>query len=481
MCLPGGRSHPFPPAIAAHLSRMETATTAQDHWRQASDAAATYRQRPSCPSLFAVFEKLSASHELWHPTVPTPFADFERALSEGDEARALALARQLIALPPPQASPDALRFVLAARAVLIHDSATLADSIVALGRELLEPPTSIAIDQFLLRMRCRVQDTHNDLLFHSLTSPPCLHTATAAREQLWHRWRYRGPSAELLAETITLADTFPSDLARTLRAEAISLALRIADPSIARQLLALDPQLQLEFARRLPLASFLRDQGAASLPSAEHQQHLFRLAALHDAIVDHGATLLRSASDPSTSLAIIGNSPCEIGLAKGVHIDAHDIVARFNFFSTDPSFFADYGSRFSWHVRGGKKDPALAQRSLAADLTILCQFDFLHHRRDWDHFLALSAGGAKLATLPEGAHLPLQQELHAEPSLGLAFCSFIHSLRGKLPRSSCFGFSFVDQIGEDASSAHYFEPATPSMTHRWDHELAIFERLTCAS
>jgi hypothetical protein len=459
---------------------MQSAPSAQAHWRQASAAAAHYRSKPSCPTLFAVFEKLSASPDLWHPATPSPFADFEQAASEGDHARALKTASALLALPPPQASSEALRFVLAARAVLIHGSASLADTLVALGRKDLEPPTSLALDQFLLRMRCRVQDAHNDSLFHSLTSPPSPHAATAARERIWHRWRYLGPSHDLLAETLTLADSLPPDLARAVRAEAVSLALRIADPAAASRLLTLDPKLQLEYSRRLPLASFLREKGAASLPSTEHQQHLSSLAALHEGITDHGRRLAQAASDPSTSLAIIGNSPCEIGLAKGSAIDAHDVVARFNFFSANPSFSADYGNKFSWHVRGGKKDPALARRSLTADLTILCQFDFLHHRRDWDYFLDLSAQGAKLATLPDGAHLPLQRELHAEPSLGLAFCSFVHSLRGKLPRSSCFGFSFIDQIGKDASSAHYFEPATPSLTHRWDHELAIFDRLTSA-
>jgi hypothetical protein len=51
-------------------------------------------------------------------------------------------------------------------------------------------------------------------------------------------------------------------------------------------------------------------------------------------------------------------------------------------------------------------------------------------------------------------------------------------MRGCLPRESCFGFSFIDQVGQSPASAHYFERARPSFKHRWTSEKTMFEVLT---
>jgi hypothetical protein len=50
------------------------------------------------------------------------------------------------------------------------------------------------------------------------------------------------------------------------------------------------------------------------------------------------------------SVAIVGNGPQELGRKSGVKIDSHDIVVRFNDFSVDEQFIADYGKKTDIHV-----------------------------------------------------------------------------------------------------------------------------------
>lgn len=45
------------------------------------------------------------------------------------------------------------------------------------------------------------------------------------------------------------------------------------------------------------------------------------------------------------SIAVVGNSPCEIGLGKGKLIDEHDVVIRFNNYELNSNLSADYGAK----------------------------------------------------------------------------------------------------------------------------------------
>jgi hypothetical protein len=177
------------------------------------------------------------------------------------------------------------------------------------------------------------------------------------------------------------------------------------------------------------------------------------------------------------SLAIVGNSPCEQGLGKGPSIDAHEEVVRFNYFELRPEFTPDYGQRFTLHARGPSASDELNARSAQLGQAVICNYDFTQLPRNWQRFLTLHQHGIHFACLPVGFHQPLQRELQAEPSLGLAFCAYAQSIRGVLPRESCFGFSFVDQLAGAEPKARYFGGPPPALTHRWEDELKLFNRL----
>ena len=158
-------------------------------------------------------------------------------------------------------------------------------------------------------------------------------------------------------------------------------------------------------------------------------------------------------------------------------MDSHDFVARFNLFSVDEQFASDYGRKCNIHVR----HPEIAysnQTSLATDWIVINRPDLIYRQRNWDNVLDMFLAGANLATLPIGFHQPLYQALQGEPSGGITFCALVKAARGELPRDSCFGFSFVDQVGKHATSAHYFRNARPSFKHPWVRERAMFEELT---
>lgn len=54
------------------------------------------------------------------------------------------------------------------------------------------------------------------------------------------------------------------------------------------------------------------------------------------------------------SIAVVGNAPSEIGRKKGKEIDSHDLVVRFNNFSTDFSHIEDYGKKTNvWTITQG--------------------------------------------------------------------------------------------------------------------------------
>ena len=155
------------------------------------------------------------------------------------------------------------------------------------------------------------------------------------------------------------------------------------------------------------------------------------------------------------------------------------MVARFNRFSVDDKFTSDYGRKCTLHVRH-PEDEDINQESLASDWTVINRPDLIYRQRRWSNVLALSKAGAKLSALPVGFHQHLYQRLRGEPSGGITFCALVKSVRGNLSRGSCFGFSFVDQIGESPTSAHYFRDARPSLKHRWTREKAMLEELTAS-
>lgn len=443
-------------------------------WRRSREAYEIYRIKPSAARLFDVFNECLESG--WREVTSSTnagalgrlFHSFEAAVEASDRSKALRLAGHALEYGKSPSECGSIRFVLAARTTLTHRDPELADAIVATLRDRDELP-NVLLDSFLLRLRCRVPDRSNEALFRRLLKarPPQL--GVAVTEWLNHRWRYEGPSADQLDEFTEVAREYGLQKDQLLSA-CLALAARIACWDYVEQLLESFPKLVRHYKNILPLADYLSITGKGD-------DEVMRYAQLYRSICDETEALSERIGSNDVSCAIVGNSPCEKGTGNGTLIDEHDVVVRFNYFELGPDYERDYGSKFTIHGRGPGASRELAERSLRADQTVICTYDFTHLKRNWSRFLDLWQQGARLACLPLGFHRSLQEELKAEPSLGLAFLTFVKSVRGQLSKESCFGFSFVDQIGPSAMSAHYFDDNAPALTHRWVEERAIFERL----
>jgi Glycosyltransferase family 29 (sialyltransferase) len=242
-----------------------------------------------------------------------------------------------------------------------------------------------------------------------------------------------------------------------------------------RKLLNENPELKASVSSVLPLASFLLVEGLAT---SSELKALTEYAELHEKMLQNTAFLLEMIRDNRRSLAVVGNSPCEIGLGRGRMIDAHDLVARFNVFSTSEKFAADYGTKCNVHVRSLPEDEDANECSMVSNTILLSRADLIYRNRDWKNALQLARSGAKLSAFPIGFHQGLFKKLSGAPSSGIAFCALVKQERGVLSRSSCFGFAFVDQIGAKRTSAHYFREARPSFSHQWKREKDLFDELT---
>lgn len=177
-----------------------------------------------------------------------------------------------------------------------------------------------------------------------------------------------------------------------------------------------------------------------------------------------------------SSLAIVGNSSCEIGQGCGAAIDRHDAVIRFNNFNTAAPYDADYGSKVSLHVRPGADVEKYDITPPEVDVVLsgIQPWVFFHR---WSTASRLLAKGTRLAFFPEQEQTALLRHLKRAPSAGMTtvwICAQHHAVAA----SAYYGFQFTDQCGERAKSAHYWEDSKPSPRHGWDEEYAVFQQVT---
>ena len=464
--------------------RQQRATLAElsslPGWQESVGAFRAYRKRPSGSRLDNIVRRPLAHAGVWYgergegsTRRPSGLALFEAAASAGAIEDCRRIFHELLGALRDPAARGALRFLFAARVLLAHDHPELADALLSERRSDDEDLEAALTDCFLLRARCRAHPSNEDLFRELLRSRPA-QLRTVMVEWLRSRWRFESPSPALLKEAMERARATDFDK-QSYYEECVALALCVGDATAVEALLEANQSLLLSYKRVLPLARYIYKHGH----SAHHQElpDLAFHARLHDHLDVEGAALEERLGDPLKTIGIVGNSPCELGKGKGSVIDAHDIVVRFNLFSTEAKFATDYGQKFQVHCRRHPNDHRINELSMQAQVAMLGGHDCLHVQRKWDHFLRMWQDGAKLCIFPAPQDRALRQELQAPPSLGLASCAHLKSIRGKLSRESCFGFSFVDHLGAGATSSHYFEEIGPVLTHRWTQEREIFDRL----
>lgn len=311
-------------------------------------------------------------------------------------------------------------------------------------------------------------------LLGALATTPNPHQAGAAPVYFDYLWETEGASQALFEHGERIAESLKSPN-HAFTSRRIALAFELGDRERARDLLLSQPACANEWGSVLPIAMLLAE-GTVPWPEGVEPASVLTHAELHGHLTATTEEVRRRLADPTVRVAIVGNSPCETGKALGHHIDGHDVVVRFNAGPGRAEHVADYGARTDVHVLPTRN---LARLRVSGDAPIVL-FTNPHvpsRNRDWSHALRLRRAGKCIACIPGNTHAGLIQQLAAPPSNGLRVCAYVASLRGRLSRANLFGFSFVDQVGSNPTSSHYFDRAKPSLLHDWWKERRIFDSL----
>lgn len=393
----------------------------------------------------------------------------------GDVDRALNHARAAITRAGDAPTADTIRLLLARRLYqLSHRDA--ADRICRMGRQSPDLRPAILFDRLLVRTGNAANDATTRQLFRQLLAMDDFPRRTElVAQHIDFRWRLTGPSSALLDEIDQHLASGPRQNATLLTLMKLSMAMQLGDEALALQTLRSHPELARKASACLPVARLLRDHGTGT--DAPVDPEVAAYASLYDELADSEAVLRKRLGNPDVTCAVVGNSSCEIGRGHGGQIDAHDEVVRFNRFDTSPPFDRDYGSRTTILVRVGNDRPEIGLNLPLNTLVLISSGSILYRGRSWRAALRMRDEGHQLCVFPQRFHTQLSKMVVGSPSSGLSFVHLLKALRGTLHREDFFGFAFVDQIGSQAKSAHYFEAAKPSAVHQWDRELEIFNAM----
>lgn len=231
------------------------------------------------------------------------------------------------------------------------------------------------------------------------------------------------------------------------------------------------PELERSALQHLPLAEHLVSQSLTNEPAVRKRSELFKAFC-------HGRDkLIQMLSDQSLRIAVVGNSPVELGKSKGKEIDQYDIVVRFNEFSIQSPFDVDYGSKTDVSIQSYRLHEDSAQNCLSNKTLLVQRHAFnIFDPRDWSPVLDTLAQGYEIAFLQREMFTLAATKLGFAPSAGFALAIYLKHLRGRINRADFFGFSFTDQLGEQ-QKAHYFNQEPPSLLHNWQLERQEFEKL----
>jgi len=166
----------------------------------------------------------------------------------------------------------------------------------------------------------------------------------------------------------------------------------------------------------------------------------------------------------SDSIAVVGNSPREMGNGYGPEIDRHELVIRFNNLTKLCDHSADYGQKTDLWIQSPafRTDPA---SPVCHDIGISGQDPRLRPTRYWER---LSQLDNQLYCFPSATWHQLVKQLEAPPSAGLLTLATLASSEHNTFRLSIYGFS---EIQDEPNQTNHYSDRTPrSERHNWDEE-----------
>jgi hypothetical protein len=325
-------------------------------------------------------------------------------------------------------------------------------------------------EDVLLNALCRRFDKGALALLSEIQNVECWRDPSLRAVVVRHKTLFSGAPDSLVAEIHAHCKEFPQHA--ELRELRYSISGEAGQLDFVKTLLPKQKMaVEREALSHLPLAHYLVENGLSKTKELQARSRLFKE-------FQRGRDeLIRTLSDSSLRIAVIGNSPIELGRGRGPIIDGYDVVIRFNDFVVTPPFDADYGTKtdilFQTYEITANSNLQIRQ----GDCLLVQRHAFhVFGPRDWTPVLQLAAAGQRLGYLPREAYILAAERLEATPSAGFAVASYLRQFRGTIDRADFFGFSFVDQLSGN-QKAHYFGDERPSFIHNWGTEALEFEKL----
>lgn len=179
------------------------------------------------------------------------------------------------------------------------------------------------------------------------------------------------------------------------------------------------------------------------------------------------------------TIAIVGNSGCELNQNKGSEIDSHDIVIRFNNYPEDEKWAKDYGKKTDIWVRNLSVD--LIQKDRLDQYAYIIQNDDLIYRKNTDRNLDLIYetynNNKNYYILP----IDFRRELKTKYGINRATsgCNILwtlYKLFGTLDKVDIYGFSFLSKNYKDTE--HYYDTVSKlSKFHDMKIEIDFLHKL----
>jgi capsule polysaccharide export protein KpsC/LpsZ len=178
------------------------------------------------------------------------------------------------------------------------------------------------------------------------------------------------------------------------------------------------------------------------------------------------------------SVCLVGNAPSLIGQNRGAEIDQHQLVVRFNNYSTDYPFSEDYGIKTDVWVR--MPFHPYVKRDVDPDVKLVM---FTGSNRlyrpytEWNGILEYIERGFPVQFFPSATLYELQKALGCPPTAGLTLCYMLYKILGPLRPEQCLGFSFTDPANAQGSYHYSDQNAASSARHDWDREAEFFDTI----
>lgn len=169
-------------------------------------------------------------------------------------------------------------------------------------------------------------------------------------------------------------------------------------------------------------------------------------------------------------VAVVGNGPCEIGKNKGKEIDSHDVVLRFNDYSTNSEFEQDYGKKLDIWFFGIALDPNMIDRADFSKLKYLLVPPFKTRcftEAFTNKMLEIHKKGIIIDSITTKCLAEASESINTNfPTAGFVWLEYLDSIIGK-ENINIYGFNFLDENVDCNELDRYFTKREAIKCHSW--------------